>query len=530
MPQKTDHSKTEHNASIKDYLKSQENKQGKSKTTDNKGTKQTTKPPANSKEIESSEKTHKPPNEKHTPQKDENPNTNLKRDASNRSPLEGNPLKKPKEINETKQNPTIDYNPPQLTSSIEEENQDTNHLPQQVTNNSNNPVLQELKEIKETLLNLNTKIETSHHELSNRMIDNQELKDLITSQNEKLTMLSTENMELKAHIAHLEKQVVETHEETLRLKVDFSGINEGTYETYEQLRSKIAEVMLSTCEGTNEEEKWKTSMSIPILDCQRLGQYNRNKKRPVRVTFLFMKHKNCLLTRKRDLPTGIYVDEAYPDLIKQKRASLRPILKYALKTEGYKGKCKMEHDRLIIKGIKYTTDTLHKLPEDIAPYKANQKSNHKCLIFHGQHTPLSNFHHSPFNIEGTKFTSSEQYIQYKKACHFHDYTTAEKIKQSNTPIDAKTLSRNIENYDREAWQTVCKDACSPGIRAKFNQNPLLHQFLLATKPLKLAECTYDKLWGNGLSLTDPGALDSSNWCGRNLLGEILSDIRDSTTA
>ena len=236
MPQKADHSKTEHNASIKDYLKSQENKQGKSKTTDNKGTKQTIKLPAMSKEIESSGKTHKPPNEKHTPQKDENPNTNLKRDASNRSPLEGNPLKKPKEINETKQNPTIDYNPLQSTSSTEGDNQDTNHLPQQVTNNSNNPVLQELKEIKETLLNLNTKIETSHHELSNRMIDNQELKDLITSQNEKLTMLSTENMDLKAHIAHLEKQVVETQEETLRLKVDFSGINEGTYETYEQLQ------------------------------------------------------------------------------------------------------------------------------------------------------------------------------------------------------------------------------------------------------------------------------------------------------
>ena len=139
MPQKADHSKTEHNASIKDYLKSQENKQGKSKTTDNKGTKQTIKPPAMSKEIESSGKTHKPPNEKHTPQKDENPNTNLKWDASNRSPLEGNPLKKPKEINETKQNPTIDYNPLQLTSSIEEENQDTNHLPQQVNQQFKQP-------------------------------------------------------------------------------------------------------------------------------------------------------------------------------------------------------------------------------------------------------------------------------------------------------------------------------------------------------------------------------------------------------
>ena len=273
-----DHSKTEHNASIKDYLKGQENKQGKTKMTDNKSIKQTIKPLAMSKEIRSSGKTPKSSDEEHTPHKDENPNTNLKQDASNRSPLEGNPLKKPKETNETKQNHSTEYNPLQELSSTEEEYQYTNQLSQQDTSTSNNPLLQELKEIKETLLKLNTKIETSHQELSTRMIDNKELKDLLTLQNEKLVMLSTENMDLKAHIAHLKKQVVETQEETLWLKVDFSGINEGTYESYEQLWLKIAKVMVSTCEGTTEEEKWKTSMSIPILDCQRLGLYNRNKK------------------------------------------------------------------------------------------------------------------------------------------------------------------------------------------------------------------------------------------------------------
>ena len=93
-------------------------------------------------------------------------------------------------------------------------------------------------------------------------------------------------------------------EETLRLKVDFSGINEGTYESYEQLRLKIAKAMVPTFEGSTEEEKWKTSMSIPILDCQRLRLYSRNRKRLVRVTFLYMKHKSCLLLRKCNLPSG----------------------------------------------------------------------------------------------------------------------------------------------------------------------------------------------------------------------------------
>ena len=204
------------------------------------------------------------------------------------------------------------------------------------------------------------------------MIDSREMKELLAAQNDKITMLYNENKELKTQISKLKKEALEAQEEALRFKVDISGITEGTYETYDQLRSKVAEVMIPTCEGNTEEDRWNTSTSIPIIDCQRLGTYNRNIRRVVRVTFLYMKHKNCLLSRKRNLPRGIYVDHAYPDMIKKKRAILRPILKLTLNTEGYKGKCTLDHDQLIIKGTKYNIDTLDKLPNDLAPYKANQ--------------------------------------------------------------------------------------------------------------------------------------------------------------
>ena len=146
------------------------------------------------------------------------------------------------------------------------------------------------------MLNLNTKIKTSHQDLLTRMIDNKEMKELLTAQNDKMAMLYNENKDLKTQIIRLEKEALETQEEVLRLKVDFSGITEGTYESYDQL--KIAKVMIPTCEGSTEEDKWKTSTSIPIIDCQCLGTYNRNKKRVVRVNFLYMKHKSCLLSRK----------------------------------------------------------------------------------------------------------------------------------------------------------------------------------------------------------------------------------------
>ena len=78
-----------------------------------------------------------------------------------------------------------------------------------------NPLLQELKIIKHTLLNLNTKIETSHQDLSSRMIDNKEMKELLTAQNDKIAMLYIENKDLKTQIIKLEKEALEAQEEVL---------------------------------------------------------------------------------------------------------------------------------------------------------------------------------------------------------------------------------------------------------------------------------------------------------------------------
>ena len=174
------------------------------------------------------------------------------------------------------------------------------------------------------------------------------------------------------------------------------------------------------------------------------------------------------------------MDDAHTTKVQAKRATLRPILKLVRKNSTYKGKCKLEGDSLIITGTKYTVDTLDKLPEDLAPYKAAQKSSQNSLVFHRSLTPLSNFHKSPFTVGVNKFHSTEQYIQYQKACHFHNYKTAEDILNCKSPRNSKTLSHNIINYDKDAWKTVAKEARKPGIAAKFEQNPLLLQFLLAT--------------------------------------------------
>ena len=151
-------------------------------------------------------------------------------------------------------------------------------------------------EIKNCISGLNGKVELNHQELSSKLADNIEMKEIILSQNKKIDQLNKENMELRSSNKQLEKDILQLQETLLRLKVDITGIPESSYEMYDQLHHKIGEIMMAICEGNTGKERWDTSMNIPITDCERLGNYTRNKRRIVRVTFLFMKHKSCLLS------------------------------------------------------------------------------------------------------------------------------------------------------------------------------------------------------------------------------------------
>ena len=49
--------------------------------------------------------------------------------------------------------------------------------------------------------------------------------------------------------------------------------------------------------------------------------------------------------------------------------------------------------------------------------------------------------------------------------------------------------------------------------------------LLNTGNKNLVESSYDELWGTGLPLSDPGALDESRWKLIGLLGKMLMTVR-----
>ena len=113
----------------------------------------------------------------------------------------------------------------------------------------------------------------------------------------------------------------------------------------------------------------------------------------------------------------------------------------------YKDKCKLQGDKLLVDGVKYTVDTLGNLPIKLAAYQAAEKCDNTTLVFHGEWSPYSNFHPSPFQIDGILYNSAEHYIQYQNSLLFGDSVMANQILRSqNGKIPAGYP--NIAEYTR----------------------------------------------------------------------------------
>ena len=82
---------------------------------------------------------------------------------------------------------------PSTSSQEDFRNHNIHHMDKDEQPMLHSSLLQELKEIKNTLLNLDAKIEPSHQDLSSRMIDNIEMKELLVAQDNKIAMLYNEN-------------------------------------------------------------------------------------------------------------------------------------------------------------------------------------------------------------------------------------------------------------------------------------------------------------------------------------------------
>jgi ribA/ribD-fused uncharacterized protein len=188
------------------------------------------------------------------------------------------------------------------------------------------------------------------------------------------------------------------------------------------------------------------------------------------------------------------------------------------------------------------------IPQMVAQRKQSTLTHQETFHFFWEtKSPFSQWHLSPFmgktwllgNFEGQmdfldghfpygeqEYSSAEQFMMYHKAMLFMDFDTAHKIMATKDVRKIKELGRQVQNFNETVWSFYRTDIVGAGNTAKFNSSDALRQALFDTQGKTLVEAApNDTVWGIGLAADDPLAQDRSTWKGKNLLGEILTEIR-----
>jgi ribA/ribD-fused uncharacterized protein len=122
-------------------------------------------------------------------------------------------------------------------------------------------------------------------------------------------------------------------------------------------------------------------------------------------------------------------------------------------------------------------------------------------------------------------------MMYGKAILFADAEIAAEILEAASPRQHKALGRKVRNFNDATWKARREQIVAAGSRAKFTQNAELRQALLDTAGTELVEASpFDRIWGIGLAASDPRAENPAQWRGQNLLGKILTRLRDELLA
>ena len=156
------------------------------------------------------------------------------------------------------------------------------------------------------------------------------------------------------------------------------------------------------------------------------------------------------------------------------------------------------------------------------------------VLFYHSSSPFSNWYLAKFTMpaEGTPtlvetYNCVEQRMMHAKALMFGDHTAARQIMAARTPKAQKSIGRRVQGFDETSWVARRYEVVLEAVTAKFAQNPHLLAILLR-HPVnaRFAEASpSDRIWGIGLSASDPRAPHPALWRGLNLLGKATSEAR-----
>lgn len=140
---------------------------------------------------------------------------------------------------------------------------------------------------------------------------------------------------------------------------------------------------------------------------------------------------------------------------------------------------------------------------------------------------FSNKYAHKFNYKGNIFEHVEQAFMWEKANFFNDEKTAALILKQNSPKVIFKLGKMVQCYDESKWNQVREEYMYMINLSKWESSEGLKKLMVETYPKKIVYADpYNSIWGVGLGPKNPMILNESDWNGTNLLGKVLTKVRE----
>lgn len=144
---------------------------------------------------------------------------------------------------------------------------------------------------------------------------------------------------------------------------------------------------------------------------------------------------------------------------------------------------------------------------------------------------MSQWYKAPFDIDGVKYSCTEQYLMAKKALAMGDLEYYVLIMHESDPGKMQNLGKKIRGFESAKWLRISPSILYDATFAKFDQNMDLKRMLLETEDRILVYASpYDLKYGTGWGPFEPEVRRMDFWPGKNLLGKTLMKVRETLKA
>lgn len=355
------------------------------------------------------------------------------------------------------------------------------------------------------------------------------VKQLMDKQEKKIEQLSSLRHKIKADT----EQKISKHEQ----KAAYNALIEQASANRNNLVITGIDESESSSAAAQASQFFKDQLKLDNLRIKvayRLGKppnQGSSYSRPILVKFKNTPDRNAVWRKRKEIKQDNNGNSPriQADLPKELRDDIYLMYRVVNAASTYEGlhTAEVKNYKVLLNGDEYTPKELEQLPEEIRPSTISTKYSDTTLVFFTKHTCLSNHFPSKFKINRQVFTSVEHFLAYNRAQISKDPALLQRATNITDPLEAKAILNILKNDHTQEWKDQAPNLALQGLRAKFSQNPCMADYLCSTQPLHLGEASKNSMWGTGIELDSPDALNQSKWIkSGNLLGKTLMKIRN----